>query len=348
MECIFPVYSPGGSDSFSSSHSHDSHSRPGEDHALPITHSAPPCTSLSDNLHSDSTPSSNESDEALLEFNNELEKPIELRDAGFIVNTRGNFLICTSCHRAILGSIAVGHAQGHKITNFKRNSLEKYIRHRGLLNTESDLTNFLRVKRHLEFQGLPTTDGYSCTHCHYICGKERSIRQHLSDTHKDLPFRRQYKIVKVQHAYFHPNPNIFIRVQEQLNAPEATDLRTVWDNNQPDFTPLISSTDLPTRQLPPWLKKLQWHDHLKGANPGTVADLLAMVAKTPEYHMLHKALTFYLHNAMARLKDMFPQIRQLLKSITKYVFLSFSFFTFLLSSFYWFMASFQWNGRRTF
>lgn len=250
--------------------------------------------------------------------------------SGFIVNTRGKFLICTSCRRAILGSIAASHAHGHKLKSFRKNSIETYIRHQHLLNTEADLDTFLQVKCHLEFKGLETIDGYMCGHCHYICGKEQAMRQHLSDTHQHLPSRRRYSIVKVQHAYFHPNPNVFIRVREQLETPQATDLRTLWDQSQPDFTSIIPSTVLPTRQLPPWLNTLKWNDHLRGTNPNTVTEVLAAMAKTSEYQLLYKSITFYLENAMRRLNNMLPQIRQVLKSVTTYV----SYFAIFFLSFF--------------
>lgn len=248
----------------------------------------------------------------------ELECPAPLQSCGFVINRQGNFLVCTICRRAVLGSIAAKHAANHGLTFLKKANMNKVIEGYGVIHNDKQLKTFKETvsnKTPLAYEGIDLSTGFKCVHCGYVSVTYEATRVHISRLHSSLPDRAKPKAIKIQDLYFNPNDKLIIEVRERLSSNDATDLMVAWEDHISD----IEDEDPPmpaTRELPPWLKTLGWLKHLEGMDPNVVCAFLATVRKSKLCKSVTKAVIGYLSAAMEYLGSLLLQVRQVLKSVT--------------------------------
>lgn len=268
---------------------------------------------LSHNDHPAQSPKPQDSEKP---YDSELEYHQDLQRCGYIINTRGNFLVCTICpeSRAVFSSIAIAHAKGHGLV--LRKKLSQVIQNYHVLADIDGFNSTIAcIKKPVAYEGIPVSDGYKCQHCSYASTTLKTVQGHIGQKHSDVVDRRSPKATRIQSLYFHPNDKVIIAVRDRLRSEEATDLMAAWEDDGSDLEdedPMIPAT----RELPPWLKTLGWLKHLEGMDAAHVCGFLATVQKSTLCKSVTKAVSAYLSVAMHHLGSMLLQVRQVLKSVT--------------------------------
>lgn len=262
---------------------------------------------------------------------NELATHPVLNSLGYIVNKRGRFLICTTCHLPVLPSMASGHAHGHypEQVRFSPQVLE------GPEGPIKKFNLFIKAKDFqdaffsttpstlppLAFQGVPVQYAYACSDsdCVHARSNPKSLETHWRERHSGKPFIEPAP-VPCQLIYLSPQFNRLLPITLGLSSPAADDdMRACLQAYRllPKQEPLEPDTHV--REPPPWLRKLGWLDWISN-NPQDLERLQTFkdtVKTDPLFHLLTQFLTRYLAHGMQLLRQMPPQIRQRLRSITE-------------------------------
>lgn len=245
-----------------------------------------------------------------------------LESLGYIVNTRGRFLICTGCFKPVLPCLASGHAhENYNREPFNPEVLEAYIYKYRLFEkeTEFDAVFFSSLAPQLAFEGLEIKSAFGCSLCLHARSTVKSLQNHWRDRHAGIPFQRPDSEEPVQYIYLSPQYRRLLPVIPALSTPDADDLMeaclAAYDHLPKNLDP--AGADVNAREPPPWLRMLGWLKWVSGYKPCAIAGFVQSVKKEDLFGLVSDALTGYLERAMRILVDMPSQIRQTLRSITQ-------------------------------
>lgn len=175
-------------------------------------------------------------------------------------------LACTRCLHGVNSSSLISHSNGHgiKLLPAERQNLQKIIDNSSFLDdTNYDISSPIPPCPPIE--GLLVQDGIACNLCSYCTIGTRTMQNHFSAKHKGvLGFSKDNtKRAQVQ-SLFPRRPNHFA-VTPILRGLNEDDLFTVYlQQCAPEIENLrILNPPLNPNEVPPLLKIMQWHEHLK-------------------------------------------------------------------------------------
>lgn len=138
------------------------------------------------------------------DLDSELEIIPELTQLDFVINKKEHFLICTTCHKAILISIALDHAQGHDMSGSTPSMFNSYIGQQFLLwyipdiyNSFADITDIPLV-----YISIKILDGYACPQYPYTCYVKGFLQIHLANEYSNNAPPINLKTSKIQNSKF--------------------------------------------------------------------------------------------------------------------------------------------------
>ena len=189
-------------------------------------------------------------------------------------------LVCTKCHRGINPSSVISHSNEHniKLLPEEKRNLRKIL----------DQSNFLCDSNPVSspnppcppIEGVHIQDGFSCGLCSFCTINFRTLQNHFSERHKDVPgfAKENSKAVQVQTLFARRVK--YFAVTPSLHGHEEDDLFAVYLKQcAPEIEALrILNPPLNENEVPPLLKITQWHEHLKDytTNRDSVRKLLEL------------------------------------------------------------------------
>ena len=174
-------------------------------------------------------------------------------------------LICTKCQHGILPSSLLSHSSGHniKLLPADKENLQKIADNSSFLTDSEEVINPTPPCAPIE--GILAQNGLACDHCSYCSTGLRTMQNHFSAMHKDVPgyAKANSKSVRVQ-AFFSRRPKYFA-VTPILRGLNNDDLFSVYLRQcAPEIDSLrILNPPITPNEVPPLLKVMQWHEHLK-------------------------------------------------------------------------------------
>jgi hypothetical protein len=175
-------------------------------------------------------------------------------------------LACTKCLQAINPSSLISHSHGHQIVLLPADklNLRKIIDNSSFLD-DTNYSISSPVPPCPPIEGILVEDGISCNICSYCTVGVRTMRNHFGAKHKDVPgfAKANTKAVQVQNLF--PRHPKYFAVTPILRGLDQDDLFTVYlQQCAPEIDNLrILNPPLNPNEVPPLLKIMQWHEHLK-------------------------------------------------------------------------------------
>lgn len=249
-----------------------------------------------------------------------------LASLGYIINTRGRFLICIGCHKPILPSFASGYAhEQHNLPKFDYDLLQPYIYKYNLFSNVEDFTTVFFPSSpspdqshalHIAFDRVNVESVYQCSKCSHIRSTVKSVESHWRDNHKGVTFQQPI-VERAQCIYLCPQFRRWLPVQPRLSSPTMDDGMQALLKAYYALPDNLSSADTNAREPPLWLRKLGWLKWISNYDSAILDDFVESVKTHPLFRCLSNTLTSYLEKAMDVLDEMPPQIRQILQSVTE-------------------------------
>ena len=174
-------------------------------------------------------------------------------------------LACTKCLHGVLPSSLISHSKEHGVNLMpaEKKSLQMIMDNSSFLQDSIEVTSPNPPCPPIE--GILVQDGFACNLCSHCCTTIRSMQTHFSDKHKGTPgfTKGNSKPVQVQ-ALFACRPKYFV-VTPSLRGHNKEDLFTIYlQQCAPEIEALkILNPPLNANEVPPLLKVMQWHEHLK-------------------------------------------------------------------------------------
>ena len=174
-------------------------------------------------------------------------------------------LVCTKCSHGLNPSSVITHINGHniKLLPADKQNLQRIINDPSILDDSNEVPPPVYPCPPIE--GILVQDGFICNICSHCRSGFHSMQTHFSDKHKGIPgyAKANSKPIHVQ-ALFARRPSYFA-VTPILRGHLQGDLFSVYlQQCAPEIESLkILNPPLNTNEIPPLLKIMQWHEHLK-------------------------------------------------------------------------------------
>ncbi|KZT18427.1 hypothetical protein NEOLEDRAFT_1152627 [Neolentinus lepideus HHB14362 ss-1] len=211
-----------------------------------------------------------------------------------VVNSSIHAVCCKTCMVAIVRD----HIPGHIHANHA--ALAKYLDEDMLL----DVLDELEVEQSLpritdglvvqEIQGLKVHDGFLCNQCSKIRLNRKSMLQHYSDIHPDLPPPLQFTACKAQRLTTGAgSSSIYCKVEKPISSPD-----TPWEQMittaqmEMAGTEVAEDRDINARMVSPWLLTTRWHEHVQGYNISELCHLISTPRKDEYPDLPHLVLAY--------------------------------------------------------
>ena len=174
-------------------------------------------------------------------------------------------LACTKCQHGISASSLISHSNGHniKLLPAEKQNLQKIINNSSFLKDSAEVPSPMPPCPPLD--GILVQNGFACTLCSYCSIAVRTMQNHFYADHKDVLglARTHSKSVQVQ-AFFTQRPKYFAVVPILRGQDEDDLFRLYLEQCAPEIDALkILNPPINANEVPPLLKIMQWHEHLK-------------------------------------------------------------------------------------
>lgn len=249
-----------------------------------------------------------------------------LESLGYVINTRGRFLICMGCRKPTLPSLASGHAhEQHGLPKFEHDLLQPYIHDYELFESADDFEKTFLLPSpspdhppisHIAFDGVDVKSAYRCSKCAHVRGTVKSIESHWREDHKGTPFQKPIS-EPGQCIYLSSQFRRWLLVQPRLSSPTMDDTMQACLDAYYRLPDKLGPADTNAREPPPWLRKLGWLKWMSGYDSAVLDDFVQSVRAHSLFRNLSDVLVSYLEKAMNALDEMPAQIRQILRSVTE-------------------------------
>ena len=239
-------------------------------------------------------------------------------------------LVCTKCCHGVLPSSLLSHSNGHniKLLPADKRNLRQIMDNSGFLDDSAEIPT--PVPPCPPIEGILIQNGFSCNLCTYCCVAVKSIQNHFSEHHKGvLGFSKANSTSAEVQALFARRPKYFA-VTPSLRGLSEDDLFTVYMRQcAPEIEALrILSPPLTPNEIPPLLKVMQWHEHLKDytTDRDSVRKLLGLTklptSKEGEAWMglpLRATIEGYMKDVRSKANNASLGVRCLLKECPRYL-----------------------------
>ncbi|KIM38957.1 hypothetical protein M413DRAFT_75527, partial [Hebeloma cylindrosporum] len=172
-------------------------------------------------------------------------------------------LVCTKCEYALFPHSAVIHSSTHGIILSKKDkpSLQSIIDNRNFAKKSEDVPSPTYPCAPID--GLKQSNGFACILCTYCCVTEKTMSTHISINHKGSNAKDKSKSI-IDQALFGQHPKYFAVVPSLVGSKKNNLFAIYLQQYAPYIDSLqLHNPPLDANEVPPLLKIMQWHEHLK-------------------------------------------------------------------------------------
>ena len=243
-----------------------------------------------------------------------------MTEAGYYINVQYALLICSDCRLPYFPDVFTSHVKkthNYRMTAEQLQELSDVVLEYGVQQTKEDAINRLPPAPRPPIEGVDLFfDGWTCMTCDYACRSIFSMNNHCSSIHspKNAFKKRQ---ATVQRLYLAPNIDIYITVEPSIISTTPTDpLALFLKESLPELPITASSVD---REIPPWVKKLQWNILVKDQDPRHAIELVRLPRSGEPFSWIQATANRYMEDTRELLTKMDDTTRGWIRSNNSWV-----------------------------